>query len=102
MKRTTNNITLVCYDITSNKLRRKIDECMKDFGVRLQFSVFVCRLDADGVSCCREKLQKVLKTYCNEQEPGDSLILFERFRPDIAYSLVGARIETEPPTFGVF
>ena len=102
MSRTVSNITLVCYDITSDKLRRKIDLCMKDFGVRLQFSVYMCRLDAEGVSRCREKLQKILKTYYNEREPGESLIIFERFQPDIADCLMGARIETEPTAYGIF
>jgi CRISPR/Cas system-associated endoribonuclease Cas2 len=75
---------------------------MKDFGVRLQFSVFMCRLDADGVSRCREKLQKVLKTYFDEREPDDSLIIFERFQPGIADCLLGTRIEPEPEKFGIF
>jgi CRISPR-associated endonuclease Cas2 len=101
MNRTASNITLVCYDITSDKLRRKIDKCMKDFGVRLQCSVFMCRLDADGVARCREKLQKVLKTYLGEREPDDSLIIFERFHPNIADSLLGMRIEPEPAAFGI-
>jgi CRISPR-associated endonuclease Cas2 len=102
MNRIASNITLVCYDITSDKLRRNIDKCMKDFGVRLQFSVFMCRLDADGVSRCREKLQRVLETYSEEHEPDDSLIIFERFRPDIADCLLGRRIETEPKAFVIF
>jgi CRISPR-associated endonuclease Cas2 len=101
MSHTASSITLVCYDITSDKLRRKVDKCMKDFGTRLQFSVFMCRLDADGVSRCREKLQKVLKQYADEREPDDSLIIFERFRPDIADSLLGTRIDPKPAVFGI-
>ena len=75
-------ITLVCYDITSNKLRRRIDKCMKDFGVRLQFSVFMCRLDADGVSRCKDKLRKVIDSCSGERNSDDSLIVFERLRMD--------------------
>jgi CRISPR-associated endonuclease Cas2 len=102
MSLTVSNITLVCYDIASDKLRRKIDACMKDFGIRLQFSVFMCRLDADGVSRCREKLSKVLKAYAKEREPGDSLIIFERFSPDIADCLIGPRIERDAPLCEIF
>jgi CRISPR-associated endonuclease Cas2 len=102
MSRTASNITLVCYDITSNKLRSKIENCMKDFGVRLQFSVFLCRLDAGGVIRCREKLQKVLKLYINERKPSDSLIIFERFHPSTADCLLGVWIEREPQLYKIF
>jgi CRISPR/Cas system-associated endoribonuclease Cas2 len=75
---------------------------MKDFGIRLQFSIFMCRLDAGGVSRCREKLKEVLKTHFDEREPDDSLIIFERFHPDIADCLLGTRIDTDPAAFGIF
>lgn len=102
MSHTTNNITLVCYDITSNKLRRRIDQCLKDFGVRLQFSVFLCRLDKDGINRCREKLMKVLNAYRKEQGPGDSLIIFERFHPNVADCLLGEPIPWEGDGFGIY
>jgi len=106
MNPTGNNFTLVCYDITSNKLRCKIDKCMKDFGTRLQYSVFICRLDADGITRCREKLAKVLSTYHGEKGSDDSLIIFEQFNPNIADSLLGQRIEREissgKSAFGIF
>ena len=103
MNRIANNMTLVCYDITSNKLRRKIEKCMKDFGIRLQFSVFICRLEADGVSRCREKLRKILDTYFKECNPCDSLIIFERFQPDGSVEcLLGKMINLDPPLYTVF
>ena len=101
MSHTTSNITLVCYDISNDKLRRNIDNCMKNFGVRLQYSVYICRLDANGVSRCREKLYKVIKKYHKEKETNDSLIIFERFSPDIAACLLGTRIEREPSAFTI-
>lgn len=102
MSRTASKITLVCYDITNDKLRRKIDKCMKDFGIRLQYSMFICRLDANGVARCRKKLQDVLKLYLDDREPDDSLIIFERLQPDIADCLLGARIERNPAAYEVF
>ncbi|MDR1193117.1 MAG: CRISPR-associated endonuclease Cas2 [Peptococcaceae bacterium] len=101
MSRTQCKITLVCYDIASDKLRRNIDKCLKDFGVRLQFSLFICRLDAAGAARCREKLLKVLRRYHKEKAPADSIIVFERFHPDIACCLLGAPIEREPSLFEV-
>ena len=102
MNRIGNNISLVCYDITSDKLRRKIDKAMKDFGVRLQFSVFLCRLDAEGMDRCRDKLNKVLALYPMEKEPGDSLIIFERIHPVSTDYLLGTRIEQGIPNYVIF
>ncbi|GHU52395.1 hypothetical protein AGMMS49975_08080 [Clostridia bacterium] len=78
MSRTSNDITLVCYDVTSNKLRRKIDKTMKNFGVRLQYSIFMCRLDADMVNVCHKKLLKIFNDFAYERKSGDSLIIIER------------------------
>ena len=102
MSRTSNEITLVCYDITSDKLRSKIDKCMKDFGVRLQYSLYLCRMDARSATRCRENLRKVLKQHDSEREPSDSLIIFDQVRPDVAVSLVGTRLDAESTLYGVF
>jgi CRISPR-associated endonuclease Cas2 len=102
MRHIGNSITLVCYDIAGDKLRRRIDKCMKDFGVRLQYSVFICRLDAEGVARCREKLRKLFAKYHREKGQSDSLIIFERLNPDVADCLIGVRIEREPPPSEVF
>ena len=102
MSRTATRITLVCYDISSDKLRRKIDSCMKDFGIRLQYSIFLCRLDAEEVLRCRESIQKVLTKYGNEKVPNDSLIVFERLSACEASCLLGSRIEHEPSDFEIF
>ncbi len=37
---------LVCYDIRDDKRLRRVAEVCCDFGVRLQFSVFECDLNA--------------------------------------------------------
>jgi len=89
MSHIANSITIVCYDITSNRLRRRIDKCMKDFGVRIQYSVFLCKLDADGVERCRVRLQNILENFADEEEPSDSLIIFERFSKESMDCLLG-------------
>jgi len=99
MSRTGSSITIVCYDITSNRLRAKIDKCMKDFGTRIQYSVFLCRLDAEGVVRCKAKLAKVLEKFSGEKEPDDSIIIFERLSPDCIISLIGEKIERDAPKF---
>lgn len=40
-------LTLVAYDITEPKRLHKVAELCEDFGVRIQYSVFECRLEAD-------------------------------------------------------
>ena len=102
MSRTVNRITLVCYDITSNKLRRMIDKCMKSFGIRIQFSVFLCRLDADGVSRCRTALLKILERFDNEKQPSDSLVIFEKLHSDSANWLLGTKIASTVPAFAIY
>jgi CRISPR-associated endonuclease Cas2 len=102
MNRTENRITIVCYDITSDKLRRHIDKCMKDFGIRLQFSLFLCRLDSAGVAKCQDKLQGVLHRNRNECKAGDSLIILERLSADSARCLLGNKIEKELSKFEIY
>lgn len=40
-------LTLVSYDITCPKRLAKVARHCEDFGVRIQYSVFECRLEAD-------------------------------------------------------
>ena len=36
---------IVSYDIVSDRLRRKVAKALEDYGKRVQYSVFECRLD---------------------------------------------------------
>ena len=36
---------LVCYDITSDRVRNKIVKTLEGYGRRVQYSVFECDLD---------------------------------------------------------
>lgn len=99
MSRTANNITIVCYDIANNRLRSKIDKCMKDFGTRIQYSIFLCRLDADGIKRCRGKLNDILEKFATEKEPVDSVIIFERLNFDHVDCLLGNKISRDAPNF---
>jgi CRISPR-associated protein Cas2 len=38
-------LTLVAYDITQEKRLHKVAKICEDYGVRVQYSVFECRLD---------------------------------------------------------
>jgi CRISPR-associated endonuclease Cas2 len=65
----------VSYDITSNKLRRKIEKTLKNFGQRMQKSVFLCGLAAEQLARLIEALQHVLTQWNALQESSDSIIL---------------------------
>jgi len=101
MNHTVNRITLVCYDISNNKFRRKIDKCMKDFGIRLQYSVFLCRLGESELSRCREKLSTLINQHNAEREEQDSLIIFEGIHPNTFNSLLEGSITHKPSAYRI-
>ncbi len=41
-------LTLVAYDITDPKRLHKVAKVCEDWGLRIQYSVFECRLEADS------------------------------------------------------
>ena len=41
-------LTLVAYDITDDKRLRRVAQLCEDYGVRVQYSLFECRLDEDS------------------------------------------------------
>jgi CRISPR-associated protein Cas2 len=51
---------LVCYDISDEKRLRRVAEICCDFGVRLQYSVFECDLNAGEKVQMEVKLTEVI------------------------------------------
>lgn len=51
---------LVCYDICDDKRLRRVAEICSDFGVRLQYSVFECDLNASEKVLMTGKLEAVI------------------------------------------
>ncbi len=51
---------LVCYDISDDKRLRRVADVCEDFGVRLQYSVFECDLDAGEKTTMESKLLEVI------------------------------------------
>jgi CRISPR-associated protein Cas2 len=64
-------LTLVAYDITEPKRLAKVARVCEDFGVRVQYSVFECRLDEDGFTDFWLRLLDVI----NEDE--DRLVAYK-------------------------
>ena len=52
---------LVCYDICDPKRLRKVATVCEDFGVRKQYSVFLCRLSATDFVRLRSRLYDLLE-----------------------------------------
>jgi len=54
------NTWLVCYDICDPKRLRKVARTCEDFGLRRQYSVFVCRLTATNLVRLKSRLYDVI------------------------------------------
>ena len=50
-------ICLICYDISSNKVRREIVKLLSDYGKRVQESVFLCDLSIERVKSLNKDLR---------------------------------------------
>jgi len=74
---------------------------MKDYGTRIQYSVFMCRLGGEDMMRCKAALEGVLERYKSEREPDDSVIVLERISLDRVVSLAGDRAEMGVADFTV-
>ena len=101
MSHIANNITVVCYDISNDRLRNKIDKCMKDFGKRFQRSVYVCRLSKDDVNRCKTRLQELLAKFERDRAQDDSLVVFELQSANSLDCLLGVSIAKNEPNYVV-
>jgi len=52
--------TMISYDIVNDKTRTKVMKFLKDFGDRVQLSVFECDLDNDQYSRMKEGVEKLI------------------------------------------
>lgn len=55
---------LVSYDIPDDRRRTRLARTLKDFGDRVQFSVFECLLDAALLAAMKERITAIV----NEEE----------------------------------
>jgi CRISPR-associated protein Cas2 len=71
-------LTIVAYDICDSKRLKKVADCCLDFGVRVEYSVFECRLEAD-------QFDRMWNRLINLIEPEEDRI--------VAYPIHGADIQ---------
>jgi len=51
---------IVSYDIVDDRRRTKIHDTLKDFGARVQYSVFECQLDAQALKRLGDRLGRLI------------------------------------------
>ena len=56
---------VISYDITSDRLRNKISKVLEGYGIRIQYSVFECRI---GEAKYSELYQRLMTLMENEKE----------------------------------
>lgn len=79
----------VVYDISSGEERRHVNKVLKDFGFRVQKSVFECRMNRRGRQELVARLEKLgiktgfVKIYRLEYSYGDGKVIGEDGGPGI-------------------
>lgn len=58
--------TIVSYDITDDKRRRKISKILGGYGFRVQYSVYECELDVRKIADLRKRLKPLVKSGVGE------------------------------------
>ncbi|MDR1482540.1 MAG: CRISPR-associated endonuclease Cas2 [Synergistaceae bacterium] len=74
-------------DFTNNKLRRKFEKTLRDFGVRIQYSVFSDRYRCGADTEMREELSVLLVKFRDCLNPTGSVVILERL-PDAKINLL--------------
>lgn len=76
-------LTVFCYDIANDKIRRRVAGILEDVAARVQYSVFECRLG-------RKKTEIISQRVAAELQEGDSLRVY----------VIGANGERRTRVFG--
>jgi CRISPR-associated protein Cas2 len=57
---------VVAYDIEQDRRRNKVMNALKDFGLRVQYSVFECELDPGRIDALRQRLRSLIEPQCDK------------------------------------
>ncbi|MFQ5410208.1 MAG: CRISPR-associated endonuclease Cas2 [Anaerolineales bacterium] len=55
------HFVVVVYDISNDKRRTRLHKRLKDFGTPVQYSVFECILDAEGLEKMRAVVRRTIR-----------------------------------------
>lgn len=53
-------LIVVSYDVTDDRRRTKLAHALKDFGARVQYSVFECLLEADQAERLHLRIERLI------------------------------------------
>ena len=53
---------MIAYDISDHKIRRQVSNHLQDYGLRVQYSVFECRLKKKQLQQLRQTLSELIET----------------------------------------
>ena len=70
-----NRCYLIAYDFSSDRLRRKVEKTLLDYGNRIQKSLFSFNINKETIEKLRCKLKVILMQYETAIELNDSLII---------------------------
>ena len=86
------HLILVSYDISDDRRRLRLAHALKDFGARVQYSVFECHLELDGLEKLRQRLNKLV-------DPAKDSVRLYRFCQDCAtkQEIYGQGTSSEEP-----
>lgn len=54
---------MICYDISDHKIRRNVSKTLLNYGTRVQYSIFECRLDSTQFIELRESLIELIEAH---------------------------------------
>jgi len=54
---------IIAYDFSSDRLRRKVEKTLSDYGIRIQKSIFSFDINNETINKLRAKLNVILMNY---------------------------------------
>jgi CRISPR-associated protein Cas2 len=84
-------LTIIIYDISSNKIRNKVCKLLDSYGKRVQKSSYECWLNIINIKKLLEELTKLI-------QPDDSVIVYRIDGNDFVYT-IGKSIDSKIDDF---
>jgi CRISPR-associated protein Cas2 len=81
------NAYIISYDISDNKLRRKTEKLLKGYGIRMQYSVFRCKLDNAMLQRMLDAIRNTVDRNPSLLSDGDSIVVIRAEEKKINYVL---------------
>lgn len=86
---------LICYDISSNKLRTKLDKLLSDYGIRVQYSIFKIDQTQTRYKALLSKIDILMECHPSLATEGDSVLCIDIGDGQQLKTLVGQEIAPE-------